>query len=436
MKEDDLRYAGICVELTRKCNMSCPHCMRGEAQNKTITKEVIDRLCRELTRVVSFGITGGEAFLELDTLHYLIQKVRLIPHVYLLTLTTNGTVLTPSVIEDMEAFCMTSDTLFKNRKCTLAISKDSYHDDIYDTAIAYYTELADAANERIRIARREPEDAPPAIKIGTNENASNLIQYSGRAVDMVNNNRAQYQLGKNLRTRSCTPHRIKIKDSVVKCSIGVTVDGNVTLDDEGSWDEVDGSSIGNIKKHSLRYLIEQHNQNCLLTCVESISLDRAERLKIATDEEIPYDNRLTQTLMLVLVQAILRLREELRRECKFVPTYEIIDEISTPSEIEMFSYVAVLAKLNGNKKLEDLQETLSGKLSATPEQFKGLDAIANALDYLRHHGDKYVRRRFENNINSLKAKNKMYSLTIIRGETPTDDKCYSCLEEGSTIYQN
>lgn len=82
---------------------------------------------------------------------------------------------------------------------------------------------------------------------------------------MVNNNRAQYQLGKNLRTKSCTPHRIKIKDSIVKCEIGVTVDGNVTLEDEGSWDEVDGSSIGNIKKHSLRYLIEQHNNNCLLS---------------------------------------------------------------------------------------------------------------------------------------------------------------------------
>lgn len=436
MREDDLRYAGICVELTRKCNMSCPHCMRGEAQNKTITKEVIDRLCRSVTRVVSFGVTGGEAFLELDMLHYLIQKVRLIPHVYLLTLTTNGTILDSSVIEDMEAFCMTSDTLFKNRKCTLAISKDPYHDDIYDTAIEYYTELADAANERIRIARMEPEDAPPAITIGINENAANLIQYSGRAVDMVNNNRAQYQLGKNLRTRSCTPHRIKIKDRIVKCSIGVTVDGNVTLEDEGSWDEVDGSSIGNIKKHSLRYLIEQHNQNCLLTCVESISLDRAEQLKIATDEEIPYDQRLAWSLMLELVQAILRLREELRRECKFVPTYEIIDEINTPSEIEMLAYTAVLAKLNGNKNLEDLQETLSGRLSATPEQFKDLKPIANALDYLRHHGDEYVHRRFEDSINSLKAKDKMYCWEIICGETPVDDKCYSCPEEGITIYQN
>lgn len=436
MKEDDLRYAGICVELTRKCNMSCPHCMRGEAQNKTITKEVIDSLCRSVTRVVSFGVTGGEAFLELDMLRYLIQKVRLIPHVYLLTLTTNGTILDSSVIEDIEKFCTTSDTLFKNRRCTLAISRDPYHEDVYDAAIAYYTELANAANERIRIARSEPEDAPPAITIGTNENAANLIQYSGRAVDMVNNNRVQYQLGKNLRTRPCTPHRIKIKDSIVKCEIGVTVDGNVTLEDEGSWDEVDGSSIGNIKKHSLRYLIEQHNNNCLLTCLESISLDRAEQLKIATDEEIPYDQRLAWMLMIELIQAILRLREELRREYKFVPTYEIIDEISTPSEIEMLAYVAVLAELNGNKNQEDLREILPGRPSATPEQFKGLEPIANAIDYLRHHGDEYVRRRFENNINSLKAKNKMYSWAIIRGETPADDKCYSCLEEGGTIYQN
>lgn len=115
MRDDDLRYAGICVELTRKCNMSCPHCMRGEAQNKTITKEVIDRLCHNITIVDSFGITGGEPLLEPDMLHYLIEKVRLLPHVFLLTLTTNGTIITPSVIEDIERFCTTSDTLFKNR---------------------------------------------------------------------------------------------------------------------------------------------------------------------------------------------------------------------------------------------------------------------------------------------------------------------------------
>lgn len=436
MREDCLRYAGICVELTRKCNMSCPHCMRGEAQNKTITKEIIDRLCNELTMVGSFRITGGEPFLELDMLHYLINKVRLIPNVYFLNITTNGTVLTPSIIEDMEEFCITSDAFSQKRKCMLAISKDPYHKAVYDTAMTYYTELADKANERIRIARSEQDDASPAITISANDNAANLIQYSGRAVDMVNNDRTQYRLDKNLKTRSCTPHRIKVKDSVVKCTIGVTVNGNVTLYDEGSWDEADGSSIGNIKKHSLRYLIEQHNHNCLLTCLESISLDRAERLKIATDEEIPYDERLTQTLMLVLIQTILKLREELRREYKFVPTYEIIDEINSPSQIEMFAYVAVLAKLNGNKTLEDLQETLSGKLSATPEQFKGVEAIANALDYLRHHGNEYVRHRFENHINSLKIKNKMYRWAIIAGEMPVDDKCYSCLEEGDTIYQN
>lgn len=206
MREDDLRYVNISVELTRKCNMACPHCMRGEAQNKTITKEVVDSLCRSLTKVVQFTITGGEPFLELDRLHYLIQKVSLIPHVYFLTITTNGTILTPSVIEDLEKFCTTSDTLFKKRKCELSVSKDPYHEDVYGVAMAYYSELANAANERIRIARKEPEDAPPAIKIGTNENAANLIQYSGRAIDMVNHNRAQYQLGKNLRTRSCTPH--------------------------------------------------------------------------------------------------------------------------------------------------------------------------------------------------------------------------------------
>lgn len=38
-----LLFREICFEITRKCNMTCRHCMRGEPQDRTITEEVIDR---------------------------------------------------------------------------------------------------------------------------------------------------------------------------------------------------------------------------------------------------------------------------------------------------------------------------------------------------------------------------------------------------------
>lgn len=34
----------IAIEVTRKCNAKCSHCMRGESQNIDTTKEIIDSI--------------------------------------------------------------------------------------------------------------------------------------------------------------------------------------------------------------------------------------------------------------------------------------------------------------------------------------------------------------------------------------------------------
>lgn len=54
------------VEITRKCNKKCPHCMRGEAQDVTISEELIDKLINETEDVLSMSIGGGEALLEIE----------------------------------------------------------------------------------------------------------------------------------------------------------------------------------------------------------------------------------------------------------------------------------------------------------------------------------------------------------------------------------
>lgn len=54
----------LSIELTRKCNLNCDFCSRGEAQNLTITKQIIDEILDEMLNVTIFNIriNGGEPF--------------------------------------------------------------------------------------------------------------------------------------------------------------------------------------------------------------------------------------------------------------------------------------------------------------------------------------------------------------------------------------
>lgn len=61
-------FAGLVIELTRRCNMRCKHCGRGEAQNITITKEIIDRIFENVQDCLSLYVSGGEPLLEPDIL--------------------------------------------------------------------------------------------------------------------------------------------------------------------------------------------------------------------------------------------------------------------------------------------------------------------------------------------------------------------------------
>lgn len=90
----------LCFELTRRCNMNCDFCCRGDAQNKDITKQIINKT---LAEVKGFGIenlriTGGEPFLNEDMLCYLIDKViKENISINKVVIFTNGTIISPKI---------------------------------------------------------------------------------------------------------------------------------------------------------------------------------------------------------------------------------------------------------------------------------------------------------------------------------------------------
>ena len=63
-----LYISDLVLEVTRRCNMSCAHCCRGDAQNCDITHKVIDDAFANLSGIGSLVFTGGEPSLNVDAM--------------------------------------------------------------------------------------------------------------------------------------------------------------------------------------------------------------------------------------------------------------------------------------------------------------------------------------------------------------------------------
>lgn len=60
----------LAIEVTRRCNMECAHCLRGDAQAVDMTQEIVDRFVDGLEEGMSIGdvtLTGGEPSLAANS---------------------------------------------------------------------------------------------------------------------------------------------------------------------------------------------------------------------------------------------------------------------------------------------------------------------------------------------------------------------------------
>lgn len=114
------------IEVTRRCNMSCAHCLRGCAQNMDINTDYIDRLLDSVDNIGNITFSGGEPSLNVKAILYTLNKCKeLGVSVGSFYIVTNGK---ENPIELMlaaikwYAYCGEKDI------CGLALSKDKFHD--------------------------------------------------------------------------------------------------------------------------------------------------------------------------------------------------------------------------------------------------------------------------------------------------------------------
>ena len=116
----------LCIEVTRKCNMQCKHCLRGDAQSIDIDTQYIDRLLENIDSISCITFSGGEPSLNVQAIEYTLERCKELDiYVGSFYIVTNGKLpMLPLASACLKWYAYCEDKEY----CGLALSKDVFHD--------------------------------------------------------------------------------------------------------------------------------------------------------------------------------------------------------------------------------------------------------------------------------------------------------------------
>lgn len=237
-------YRNLCIEVTRKCNMKCEHCMRGEAQNHSISKEVVDRIFEEVSAIGELLLTGGEPFLEPEMIDYIVESIikNKIP-IMNIQIVTNGLIRNKSIVGSINKLTEYIANANWGKKLdrkqlrtigSIKVSNDDFHSkyDIMET-LKFYREYL---NEHTIITKEN-------LKKDTEmEDICYLGNATKESFKLKDNQRFRYLI---------TPYRVSFlyddgKPIAIETMIQIGWDGKVLIGQDSSYEQQDRNNYGNI----------------------------------------------------------------------------------------------------------------------------------------------------------------------------------------------
>ena len=133
-----MNISTLVIEVTRRCNMTCNHCLRGEAQNMNLKPEFVESLLSQVDEIGSVSFSGGEPSLAVGVInHFLETAKRKKVEIGNFYIATNGLDITEDFILAcirLYAYC------YEKGHCAVQVSNDIFHQD----ENSYDTELLDS----------------------------------------------------------------------------------------------------------------------------------------------------------------------------------------------------------------------------------------------------------------------------------------------------
>ena len=74
-KTQSIAVENLALELTRKCNLHCGHCLRGQCEDKEMSDETLDRIFEEISMVGLLNFIGGESSLATNRINQLVETI-------------------------------------------------------------------------------------------------------------------------------------------------------------------------------------------------------------------------------------------------------------------------------------------------------------------------------------------------------------------------
>ena len=127
----------LILEITRRCNIQCRHCLRGKAQGKNMSFETIRKALVGVDSIGTINFTGGEPSLYVPAIRYFTECIRMLNiDVGSFYVVTNGKIASRSLAEaltNLSWLCSETDRNGGLEAGGLVMSRDQYHRELgYD----------------------------------------------------------------------------------------------------------------------------------------------------------------------------------------------------------------------------------------------------------------------------------------------------------------
>lgn len=232
MENKELYIQTLCLEVTRRCNMACPHCLRGDAQGLDMSVEVIDQVFENVAEIGSIVFTGGEPTLNLEAIRYTLAKCRKqgipVSSFYLVTNGKEVSVEFLSLMLDWYVYCFMSTG--EGDLSAVTLSKDDFHEPIPEANELLLRGLSFFREDKFQVS------------------GNNWVISEGRAKEL------------GLGVREKLPSKLDVNVEAAENKTRITFeDSEVYISANG--DVVDGCdwSFENQTKHRLGCVFEQNN---------------------------------------------------------------------------------------------------------------------------------------------------------------------------------